>query len=77
MPDWDTINDDIRKRLPEYWKSDLFLEPVNRYTQDLSVQFLAELLSSFGVVRPIQVWKTLPEEYHWEHTYSQSADPFC
>lgn len=76
MPDWDTINDDIRKRLPEYWKSDLFLEPVNRYTQDLSVQFLAELLSSFGVVRPIQVWKTLPEEYHWEHTYSQSADPF-
>lgn len=77
MPDWDTINDDIRKRLPEYWKSDLFLEPVNRYTQDLSVQFLAELLGSFGVVRPIQVWKTLPEEYHWEHTYSQSADPFC
>lgn len=76
MPDWDTINDDIRKRLPEYWKSDLFLEPVNRYTQDLSVQFLAELLGSFGVVRPIQVWKTLPEEYHWEHTYSQSADPF-
>lgn len=77
MPDWDSINDDIRKKLPEYWKADTFLEPVNRYTQELSIQFLADLLSSFGVVRPIQVWKTLPEEYHWEHKYRQSTDPFC
>lgn len=76
MPDWDSINDDIRSRLPEYWKSDVFLEPINRYTQELSIQFLADLLSSFGVVRPVQVWKTIPEEYHWEHKYSQSADPF-
>lgn len=76
MPDWDTINDDIRAKLPEYWKSDLFLEPVNRYTQELSIQFLADFLSSLGVVRPIQVWKTLPEEYHWEHTYFHTDDPF-
>lgn len=76
MPNWDTINDDIRSRLPEYWKSDLFLEPINRYTQELSIQFLAELLSSLGVVRPVQVWKTLPEEYHWEHRYGKTADPF-
>lgn len=22
-----------------------------------------------GLVQPIQVWKTLPEEYNWEHKY--------
>lgn len=76
MPNWDSINDDIRSRLPEYWKSDIFLEPVNRYTQELSIQMLANLLSNLGVVRPIQVWKTLPEEYHWEHKYFHTADPY-
>lgn len=76
MGNWDTINDDIRSRLPEWWKSDIFLEPVNRYTQELFIEFLAELLTSLGVVRPIQVWKTLPEEYHWGHKYSPINDPF-
>lgn len=60
---------DIKERLPEWWKQDSFLEPLNRYNQQLIHDLIGALLGSFGVVQPFQVWKTLPTEYSWTHTY--------
>lgn len=62
-------NYSIKEKLPEWWKDDLFLEPINEYTQALMIEMLGALLSNLGVVQPIQVWKELPEEYNWLHRY--------
>ena len=67
---YDNLSYEILDRMPEWWKHDPFLEPINRYTQELIRDLIGGLLGSFGVVQPVQVWKTLPTEYPWTHTYS-------
>lgn len=67
---YDNLSYEILDRMPEWWKHDPFLEPVNRYTQEVIRDLVGGLLGSFGVVQPIQVWKTLPTEYSWTRTYS-------
>ena len=62
-------NYSIKEKLPEWWKNDLLLEPINQYTQELIVEMLGSLLNNLGVVQPVQVWKELPEEYNWVHRY--------
>lgn len=66
---YDNMSYEIKERLPEWWKEDRFLEPINRYSQELIRDLIGGLLSNFGVVQPFQVWKTLPTEYSWTHTY--------
>lgn len=66
---YDNLSYEILDRMPEWWKHDPFLEPVNRYTQEIIRDLVGALLGSFGVVQPIQVWKTLPTEYSWTRTY--------
>lgn len=66
---YDNLSYEILDRMPEWWKHDPFLEPINRYTQELIRDLIGGLLGSFGVVQPVQVWKTLPTEYSWTHTY--------
>lgn len=67
---FDSENYDINSKLMEWWRQDLLLEPINRYSQDLIKKLIGSLLSSFGVVQPFHVWKTLPTEYNWLHTYT-------
>ena len=43
MGAFDQENYEIRSRLPEWWKSDLFLEVVNNY----SVQVVTDMLQEF------------------------------
>lgn len=64
----------IREKLPEWWKNDLLLEPINQYTQELIVEILSSLLNNLGVVQPVHVWKELPEEYNWTHQYYSGDD---
>lgn len=71
---YDDFNYDIKSRMPEWWKNDTFLEPINRYSQQLIRDLVGGLLGNFGVVQPFQVWKTLPTEYSWTHLY-RSDDP--
>ena len=71
---YDSYNYEIKRRLPEWWKEDSFLEPINRYSQKLIKDLVGGLLENFGVIQPFQVWKSLPTEYSWTHTY-QSHDP--
>ena len=71
---WDTYQYDIREKLPEWWKEDIFLEPINRYSQQLMKKLVGGLLSNIGIVQPVQVWKTLPTEYSWTHTYTNFDD---
>lgn len=66
---YDSYNYDIKSKLPEWWRHDTFLEPINRYTQEVIRDIIGGLLGSFGVVQPFNVWKTLPTEYSWTHTY--------
>lgn len=70
---YDSYNYEIKRRLPEWWKEDSFLEPINTYSQELIKNLIGGLLENFGVIQPFQVWKTLPTEYSWTHTY-QSHD---
>lgn len=72
---FDEYNYDIIDKLPEWWKDDLFLEPINRFTQELLATIIGAILNHISVVQPVQVWKSLPEEYHWEHQYF-STDPY-
>ena len=71
MGAWDINNYDIKDRLPEWWKEDSFLEPINRYSQELIRSIIGGLLENLGVYQPIQVWKQLPTEYSWVHHYVQ------
>ena len=71
MASFDSFSYDVRSRLPEWWKDDALAFSVNKYTQDLIVEILEELLSTAGVVQPINVWKSIPEEYDWYHHYEE------
>ena len=74
MADFDSFNYDIKSKLPEWWKNDGFLAPVNNYTQELIAGMLEALLSSTGVVQPLNCWLTIPEEYTWYHHYMQGDE---
>lgn len=69
MADFDSFNYDIESRLPEWWKGFGALEPVNQYTQKLIADILEGLLTTLGVVQPLNCWLTIPEEYNWYHHY--------
>ena len=69
MADFDSFNYDIEERLPEWWKGFGGLEPINKYTQELIAQILESLLTTMGVVQPLNCWLTIPEEYNWYHHY--------
>lgn len=71
---FDTYNYDIKSKLPLWWQEDTFLEPINRYSQELLKELIGGFLTNLGVVQPIQVWKTLPTEYSWIHTYIENDD---
>lgn len=70
MGTFDSFEYDIKSRLPEWWKEDALATSVNVYTQDLIAEILEGLLSHLGLVQPINVWKTIPEEYNWYHHYT-------
>lgn len=74
MASFDSFSYDIRSRLPEWWKDDALAFSVNRYTQDLIEQILEELLTTIGVVQPLNVWKSIPEEYDWYHHYEENDE---
>lgn len=74
MGNFDSFEYDIKSRLPEWWKENALAFPVNQYTQDLISKILEELLSNTGVVQPLNVWKTIPEEYNWYHHYTELDD---
>lgn len=71
MASFDSFSYDIISRMPEWYKEDALAFSVNKYTQDLIVEILEELLSATGVVQPINVWKSIPEEYDWYHHYEE------
>ena len=66
---FDSFNYDIIKRMPEWYKEDKFIKPVNEYTQTLLADILEGLLTNTGVVQPLNCWLTIPEEYTWYHHY--------
>lgn len=72
---FEEYNYDIIDKLPEWWKDDPLLTPINKFTQDLLGLIIGSILSRISVVQPVQVWKTLPEEYNWLHQYF-STDPY-
>lgn len=71
MADFDNFDYDIKSRMPEWWKEDALARPVNEYTQKLISEILEGLLTTMGVVQPLNVWKTIPEEYDWFHHYQE------
>lgn len=74
MADFDSFDYSIEKRLPEWWKGFGALEPINAYTQDVIAQILESLLTTMGVVQPLNCWLSIPEEYSWYHHY-YATDP--
>ena len=69
MADYDSFSYEINSRLPEWWKNDALAFPINQYTQKLISEILEGLLTSLGVVQPLNVWKTIPHEYDYFHHY--------
>lgn len=74
MAQFDVNNLEINSKLPEWWKNDGFLAPINEYTQTLIIELISDLLNNLGVVQPFNVWKWLPEEYNWTHNYFSSDE---
>lgn len=66
---YENLDYEIKKRMPLWWQEDTFLEPVNRYTQELIKDIVGGFLGNLGVIQPVQVWKKLPTEYSWIHEY--------
>lgn len=75
MASFDPKNYLIKEKLPEWWKQDTFLAPIDTYIQELIVDMVSSLLNNLSVVQPFNVWKWLPEEYNWMHNY-YSSDPY-
>ena len=74
MADFDSFDYDIESRLPEWWKGFGALEPINKYTQELIAEILQGLLTTMGVVQPLNCWLSIPEEYNWYHHYKATDD---
>lgn len=74
MADFDSFNYDIKSRLPEWWKEDTFLRPINEYTQQLIAEILEALLTTMGLSQPLNCWLSIPEEYNWYHHYKTTDD---
>lgn len=68
------LNYDIDEKMPEWWRNDPFLEVTNKYAMEIIRDTLGLLLPQLSPEQPWQVWKTLPEEYNWEHTYQDYED---
>lgn len=68
MP-YENFNYDIKEKMPIWWSEDTFLEPINRYSQELIKDIVGGFLTNLGIMQPVQVWKTLPTEYSWIHDY--------
>lgn len=66
MGAFDNYNYEINKRLPEYWKQDIFLTPIERFSALLMRDTVQRFMEKLGVLQPFMVWKTLPEEYNWQ-----------
>lgn len=71
---YETFNYDIKSKMPLWWSEDTFLAPINRYAQELIRDIVGGLLTNIGLGQPVQVWKTLPTEYSWTHTYTSYDD---
>ena len=69
MASFDSFDYNIEERLPEWWKGFGALEPINKRTQQLIAEILQGLLSTMGVIQPLNCWLTIPEEYNWYHHY--------
>lgn len=69
---WDNFNTDIDEAMPEWWKNAPLALPINRYTQEIIQKIIGSFLTSLSVTQPVQVWKTIPEEYHWIHSFTDS-----
>ena len=66
MGAFDNYNYDINKGLPEFWKQDIFLTPIERFSALLMRDAIQKFMEKMGVLQPFMVWKTLPEEYNWQ-----------
>lgn len=66
---FDNYNYEINKGLPEYWKQDVFLKPIERFSAILMRDTVQRFMEKLGVLQPFMVWKTLPEEYNWEYGF--------
>ena len=69
MGKFDNYNLSINDRLPEYWKQDIFLTPIERFSALLIRDTVQRFMEKLGVLQPFMVWKTLPEEYNWEYGF--------
>ena len=56
---YENFSYDIISRMPEWYKEDKLAISVNEYTQELIVTMLQGLLTSIGVVQPINCWTSL------------------
>ena len=66
---FDNYNYEINRRLPEFWKSDTFLKPIERVSSFIMKDTVQRFMEKMGVMQPFMVWKTLPEEYYWEYGF--------
>lgn len=71
---WENYDTDINNRLPEWWKNNPLALPINRYTQEIIEKIIGSFLTTLSLTQPVQVWKTIPEEYHWIHSFEHLDD---
>ena len=66
---FDNYNYEINRRLPEFWKDDSFLKPIERISALIMRDTVQRFMEKMGVMQPFMLWKTLPEEYDWEYGF--------
>ena len=69
MAKFDVHNLEINSKLPEWWKNDALLNPINEYVQQIIINMVSSMLNNIGVAQPFNIWKWLPIEYNWTHNY--------
>ena len=59
----------IKENLPEWMKNDVFLDVMEKYTEEFEADIVNEFLKHLGLIQPVQVWKDIPVEYNYVREY--------
>ena len=60
----------IKENLPEWMKNDVFLDVVEKYTEEFESEIIDGFLKHLGLIQPVQIWKDIPVEYNYVREYN-------
>lgn len=71
---FDNRNLKINRGLPTWFNDNVFFAPIEKYSQEFTLDAIDKLFEPLGVIQPIQLWKNLPNDYNWVHVFKNGDE---